>query len=227
MRKKLLEMLIVIAMVGICHLAVGAADNGPAGTKGQGVGQAMSSLQAERPTGPEAREAASFALSKIQAKRGWKKADMTEGFEIFEIPAAALLVDEQVWDLTPLYQPLGMWVFPVKTDSDESSEFSLSIRRKEKKWMLHSEFGLRHARNMISCAKAWPRSQGYDFRLISVPVLDIRLIEISRAGQVKGFVRSYSDEASDFDPTNLGDPAEVALEIQDVVKRFTESRRGR
>ncbi|MCP5054910.1 MAG: hypothetical protein GY940_47530 [bacterium] len=109
---------------------------------------------------------------------------LTGGFQVYKVNEQKLLYSVESFDRT--VEAEGTWRFLVVSETQAVS--LITVAKMDGKWTTVSIGGAGIAAKLQQILKAWPLDEGYEFRFIRVYNATLDLVEVSRQGDVLGYV---------------------------------------
>jgi hypothetical protein len=154
------------------------------------------------------------------------EATLGDGFQVYTVSPNTILNEETSHDLNSMVVPTNMWQFLIMTQNKAAS--LLTVDRVNDKWTAVSIGASGLATQLSQVIEARPVSKGYQHRLIRVYQATSDFIEISREGQVIGFVPFVSlrialgGEQRDFNPLILIQSSDLLAKLRPLVRKNIE-----
>ncbi len=149
-------------------------------------------------------------------------ATLGKGFQVFYISPNQLLDQELSQDIASLVRPTNMWQFLIVTGEKAAS--LLTVDFVENRWISVSLGASGLSAELGSILEAWPRSAGYQYRLIKAYQAKSDFIEVFLDGKTLGMVPLTSGriamdlEQQGFNPLDLYESDDILTKLRPIVR---------
>ncbi len=162
--------------------------------------------------------------SPIASFTGPTKPDMTLGAGV-RIYTIAPTFDADTASLDSLAVPTGHWRFMLLAGNQPAA--MLTVAETNGEWHAVSIGGAGIARELYQVINRWPAGEGYNYRFIRIFQARSDFIEISRNGNVSGFVPLTSSRisfkmAGPFDPAVMMRNSEIFPQLKDIMSKHAQ-----